>query len=161
MNPGDEDGTEITFVLPLSLSIYLFLTFCTFHYFCRRFPGVGDLVPGFDPGDVVIKLRQKKHKSFTRAGNDLHAKATIHVCDAITGFELDLNMPDGQRETLEIDPLHGNTSMVFDGLGMPRADDPSIRGDLHISFVIKWPIIDKSSDKDAVRKVLEHLTYPK
>ena len=55
------------------------------------FEGESDEMPGYDPGDVIIEIRIKKHPVFERTGADLTMKADISLLEALTGFQLLIN----------------------------------------------------------------------
>lgn len=44
--------------------------------------------PGQLPGDVVVKLKMRKHTKFERKGNDLHMDAKITLKEALLGFKV-------------------------------------------------------------------------
>ena len=43
------------------------------------------------PGDVIVKLVEAKHRTFRRAGVDLHTEVTITLREALLGFERNLS----------------------------------------------------------------------
>merc|ERR1711871_1332387 len=51
-----------------------------------KFERMSEQRPGQIPGDVIMRLRQKKHRIFTRSGNDLKMEMTISLRDALLGF---------------------------------------------------------------------------
>jgi hypothetical protein len=53
-----------------------------------RFPKAAEQKPGFIPGDVIVKLKQKNHNRFARHGNDLHTTVELSLKKALCGFDL-------------------------------------------------------------------------
>ena len=51
-----------------------------------KFERMSEQRPGQIPGDVIMTLRQKKHRMFTRSGNDLKMEMTITLKEALLGF---------------------------------------------------------------------------
>ena len=54
-------------------------------------------MPGYEPGDVIIEIRIKKHNLFQRSGADLTYTADISLLEALTGFELLITHLDGRK----------------------------------------------------------------
>ena len=50
------------------------------------FHGEGDQEPGVEPGDIVIVLDEKEHRTFKRKGADLVMQMDIMLADALCGF---------------------------------------------------------------------------
>lgn len=50
-----------------------------------------------EPGDVVFVLHQRRHPHFRRQGLDLHTERTITLLEALTGYSLVIDHPDGRR----------------------------------------------------------------
>ena len=97
--------------------------------------------PGFIPGDVIMVLKQRKHRLFERRGDDLYHKITISLKQALTGFKRTLKHLDGHK--VEIDTfgtvVHYGEVRKFPGEGMPVHNFPSQFGDLHVEFRVDFP----------------------
>ncbi|KDO34827.1 hypothetical protein SPRG_00888 [Saprolegnia parasitica CBS 223.65] len=110
--------------------------------------------PGMIPGNVIMRLVQQPHKTFRRAGDDLHTEITVSLRDALLGFEKDLVHLDGRRVTIDADDV----TMPFQvrtlhGEGMPHHNFPSNAGDLHVLHRIQFP----SQLSDAQKELIERL----
>ena len=123
------------------------------------FEGESDEMPGYDPGDVIIEIRIKKHDVFERSGADLTMKADISLLESLTGFQLLITHLDGRKVLInskkgEIIKL-GMMKTVKE-CGMPFYDHPTRFGNLYIRFNVHFPKSLKEAQKDA----LQHL-FPK
>ena len=61
------------------------------------FEGESDEMPGYEPGDVIIEIRIKKHDVFERTGADLTMNADISLVEALTGFQIMITHLDGRK----------------------------------------------------------------
>ncbi len=51
--------------------------------------------PNIIPGDVIVKLKTKKHATFTRRGDDLLMPLSITLKEALVGFKRRVTHLDG------------------------------------------------------------------
>jgi DnaJ-class molecular chaperone len=104
------------------------------------FEMMGEQRPKQIPGDVVFKLKQQKHKVFTRRGNDLTIKDKITLRQSLLGFEKTFKHLDGHEVKIRRDgvTMPGAVMKVKDE-GMPKKDDTSSYGDLYIEFSVQFP----------------------
>lgn len=104
------------------------------------FEMMADQRPKSIPGDVVVTVKQAKHKIFHRRGNDLTMTLAITLRQAVLGFEKTISHLDGHdvkiRRTGVTKP---NAVMKVEQEGMPLRDDPGSFGDLHITFFVAFP----------------------
>lgn len=59
--------------------------------------GEADEVPDCEPGDVIVQIIQKKHKTFTRKGADLIYEREITLLEALTGVDFVITHLDGRK----------------------------------------------------------------
>ncbi|GFP89822.1 Dnaj homolog subfamily b member 13 [Phtheirospermum japonicum] len=110
------------------------------------FEGRGNEILGADPADVIFTISEKTHPLFTRKEDDLELKVDIPLVDALTGCTLSIPLLGGQLMRLTIDDvIRPGDKKIIEGQGMPRKNDPTTRGNLIITFSIKFP--DKLTDK--------------
>merc|ERR1711879_829852 len=92
------------------------------------------------PGDVVLKLKERKHQWFKRVGVDLHTEVQISLREALLGWERSVKQLDGRQITFG---HNGVTTpfalMKIEDEGMPHRGDPTNRGSLIVKCVIKMP----------------------
>ena len=128
------------------------------------FEGESDEMPGYDPGDVVIEIRIKKHKLFERTGADLTMKADISLVEALTGFQLLINHLDGRQVLIKSKPgeiIKPGMMKTVKECGMPFYDHPTRFGNLYVKFNIKFPKSLNDNQKTAIQqlfpKILVHI----
>lgn len=105
-----------------------------------KFPRMSEQSPGQVPGDVIMKLKQKRHPTFTREKNDLHMSMTITLKEALLGFSKTINHLDDHKVIISQKKITkpGFVKRVK-GEGMPVHNFPSDFGDLHVKFTVQMP----------------------
>ena len=63
------------------------------------YTGEGDQEPGLQPGDIIIVLDEREHKTYRRRGQDLIMSMDIELVEALCGFQKIIKMLD-DRELL-------------------------------------------------------------
>lgn len=124
------------------------------------FEGESDEQPGYDPGDVIIEIRIKKHKIFERSGADLTMKADISLLEALTGFQLQITHLDGRKVFIKSkkgDIIKPGMMKTVKECGMPFFDHPTRFGNLYIKFNIKFPNSLKDEQKSAITKLFPQI----
>ncbi|KAF8150772.1 DnaJ-domain-containing protein [Crassisporium funariophilum] len=122
--------------------------------------GAGDQEPGIPAGDVIFTLKLSPHPSFERSGNDLLARVSITLSEALLGFSrIIITHLDGHGVKLTTPPgkiLKPHDSIVIRGEGMPIYRRPDEKGDLFVIFDLEMPDQDwlKSVDLTALAAVL-------
>ncbi len=93
---------------------------------------------GGPAGDLYVRLHVRAHEYFDRDGNDLYAKATISIAQAILGDEIEVPTLDGTR-TLKIKPgTQPGTVVRLSDLGVPSLRGYG-RGDLFVEIDVHIP----------------------
>lgn len=118
----------------------------------------GDQKPGHIPADIVIILKDKKHKDFTRdKSNNLIYKAKISLRDALCGAEITIPTINGQVRRLYIqNTIQPSDVRTIQGEGLPQPKNPSQRGNLLVQFEIDFPKELSGAQKDMLRDILPH-----
>ena len=111
--------------------------------------------PGFIPGDVIMVLRQRSHRTFERKGDDLFHTMTLTLAEALTGFKKTIMHLDGHEVTVKSDKVtqYGDVRIIEDE-GMPVHNFPSQFGKLHVKFVVKFPSSFSPSQKETLKSIL-------
>lgn len=92
-------------------------------------PGEGHKYPQHEPGDVIVQLIQKKHKTFTRQGADLGINYELTLVEALSGYEIKL--PHVSGTVLSIHPKLDEDTKKF---------TPVQPGDLKVIYTqSQWP----------------------
>ena len=127
------------------------------------FEGESDEMPGYDPGDVIIEIRIKKHPVFERTGADLTMKADISLLEALTGFQLLINHLDGRHVLINSkkgEIIKPGVIKTVKECGMPFFDHPTRFGNLYIKFNIHFPKSLKEDQKEALFELFPKITLP-
>eukprot|EP01104_Vermistella_antarctica_P013996 TRINITY_DN432_c5_g1_i2.p1 TRINITY_DN432_c5_g1~~TRINITY_DN432_c5_g1_i2.p1 ORF type:complete len:373 (+),score=110.14 TRINITY_DN432_c5_g1_i2:158-1276(+) len=106
-----------------------------------EFEQEADQHPGEIPGDLQFKVRTAAHAKFVRKGDNLHYQSSISLLEALVGFEKTFKHLDGHEVKIE------RTQVTIPGFtleikeeGMPMHEFPSQKGDLYVTFTIRFPI---------------------
>ena len=95
-----------------------------------------------DPGDVVVVIKIKPHKTFQRKGADLLIEKDISLLEALTGVDFVVKHLDGRDIRIKNKPgqvIKPNSMMTCEGLGMPFHKTPYEFGNLFVLFKVKFP----------------------
>jgi len=104
--------------------------------------GEGDEVPDAEAGDVVVIVKEKKHRTFKRKGADLFMEKEITLIEALTGLDFILTHLDDRRIRIQNKPgevIKPDSLFTVENLGMPFHKRTYQHGNLIIQFKIKFP----------------------
>lgn len=123
------------------------------------FSGEGDeLGSSGQAQDVVFVIREKKHGHFTREGSNLLFHTQIPLVDALTGFKVDVPTLDGRVLRVNVrDVVNPNYAKIVKNEGMPHSKNPDVKGDLVITFDIKFPRSIDESAKETIRSAMPRM----
>ncbi len=103
-----------------------------------RLQGYGETIPEGSDGDLLVEIRVKPHKKFTREGNLILSTETISMIDAALGVEIDVDTVEGEK-TLKIPAgTQPGTDFRLRGLGVPSIQGRG-RGDHIVRVKIEIP----------------------
>lgn len=126
------------------------------------FSGESNQEPGIPTGDVIIVLDQTQHDSFRREGNDLLMEMKIELAEALCGFQRVVTHLDDRQLVVTSLPgqilSHGDLKIIR-GEGMPFYKDPFTKGNLYISFKVKFPDAHFTSEENLAK--IEKLLPPR
>jgi DnaJ-related protein SCJ1 len=123
-----------------------------------RFEGMADEHPDGLPGDVYIVLQQEPHPVFDRDGDDLKARLSVSVADALLGFETDFEHLDGSLvHVSHAGPVQPGEVIPVRGEGMPRRAKPKTRGDLYVTVDVEMPQKLSRQARKAAQELAEAL----
>lgn len=121
------------------------------------YPREGDQSVGRTPADVVFVVQEKPHAQFTREANDLKHTFDISLRDALCGSEAQVLVPTIEGASVHL-PLNEiispQTVRRIPGYGMPLSKQPDTRGDLIVTFNIRFPKQLPQSTKKEVAKLI-------
>jgi DnaJ homolog subfamily A member 2 len=107
-----------------------------------RFQGEGDQGPQIQvPGDVVIRVTQQPHSVYKRSGSDLAATIEVDLLTALAGGTLYVPTLDSRTLKIAVTDtiLTPGMERMVKGEGMPIHKRPFDRGNLYVTFTIKFP----------------------
>jgi len=114
--------------------------------------------PNIMPGDVIAVVREVPHPIFTRDGDDLKMDMEISLREALLGFTRTIVHLDGHKVTIQNKPGHTTQPFevqVIEGEGMPLHGTPSLKGNLHVKFIVKFPDSLSPSQQTAIKELLQ------
>ncbi|XP_017048503.1 dnaJ protein homolog 1 [Drosophila ficusphila] len=105
------------------------------------FPKEGDAAPNKIPADIIFIIRDKPHSQFKREGIDLKYTAQVSLKQALCGAPVSVPTLQGDRIPVNTNNeiIKPTTTRRISGRGLPVPKEPSRRGDLIVSFDIKFP----------------------
>lgn len=118
-----------------------------------------------EAGDIIFQLVEEQHKTFNRAGADLHAELEISLSEALTGFNrVVLRHLDGRGIQLHVEQPEGRVLrpdeiLKIPGEGMPIKKSDA-KGDLYLSVKVNFPQDGWLKDQAAVDRVKSVLPPP-
>ena len=119
--------------------------------------GEGDEVPDAEAGDVIVIIKEKKHKQFKRKGADLFMEKEITLIEALTGLDFVLTHLDGRKVRIQNKPgevIKPESVFTCENLGMPCHKRTYQNGNLFITFKIKFPNNVDNKSADLLRSAL-------
>lgn len=115
-----------------------------------RLQGYGEDVQGMTSGDLLVEVRVKPHKKFTREGNLILSTEKISMVDAALGTEIDIDTVDGKK-TLKIPAgTQPGTDFRLRGLGVPNVRGHG-RGDQIVMVRVEIPKKLSKKQKDLLK----------
>ncbi|XP_059220176.1 dnaJ protein homolog 1 [Stomoxys calcitrans] len=116
----------------------------------------GDQTPGKIPADIIFIIRDKPHPLFKREGSDLRYTAKISLKQALCGTSISVPTLHGDRITVSSqgEILKPTTVKRLSGRGLPFPKEPSKRGDLLVSYDIKFPDSLQPGTKELISEIL-------
>ena len=126
--------------------------------------GIGNQSPGMKTSDLIVHIKEKKHKCFQRVNkNDLIYVHKIDLAQALNSEPVRFTTLDGRKLAISIDEIISpSTVKVVPGEGMPIfQDEMNVRdlnikkGDLYIKFDIKFPEYIDPNKKMEITNLLE------
>lgn len=111
--------------------------------------------PDMIPGDLIVTLKQNKHKFFhSRKEDDLFADIEINLKETLLGYSKKITHLDKREFYVNSDkPTQPFSVRTLPGEGMPQHNFPSQKGDLHIKFKVRLPDKLTPVEKELVKQL--------
>ena len=128
------------------------------------FSRMGNECPGEEASDLIVKIKEKKHKEFKRVnGKDLIYIKTLTLAQALNSEPVRFTTLDNRKLAISMDEIISpQTVKVIKGEGMPiyskelNVNDLSVKkGDLFIKFDIRFPEYINPTKKEQIIKLLD------
>ena len=120
------------------------------------FENYGDEKPGTIPADIVFEIDEKPHQYLKREGNDLVCKVPVPLVTALTGGTVRVPTLAGEFKNVTLsDPIAPGAARTVAGEGMPISKEPGKRGNLRVTFDIKFPTHLSDKQKGLLRDALQ------
>ncbi|CAG2111695.1 unnamed protein product, partial [Medioppia subpectinata] len=92
------------------------------------------------PADIVFMIKDKPHPVFKRDGVDLKYTAKVSLKEALCGCKVNVPTLSGELIPLRLsEVVRPTTQRRIPGHGLPHAKDTAKRGDIVVTFDIKFP----------------------
>jgi len=111
-----------------------------------------DSIPYLPAGDLIVKVKLKKHAVWERQGKDLYTTMTIDVFDCMLGTTLQIDTLEGKKLQLNVPTgTQNNTVFSIPNHGLPDMHN-SARGNAYIKIAT---IIPKIHNKELLDKIAD------
>jgi DnaJ-class molecular chaperone len=121
-----------------------------------KFSGMGDELPDMQPGDISFVIVEASHPVFERDGDDLNAKFTISLVEALTGFSKELEHLDGRKVKIERTGVTIPDQVIqIEGEGMPLPEYGSEKGDLFVKIHVEFPKTLTAAQQNDIKKIFQ------
>jgi DnaJ-class molecular chaperone len=114
--------------------------------------------PDVIPGDVIVILKQKKHSKFGRIDDDLYYDMKITLEEALLGFSKPIKMLDGRSIEIRSEPneiVQPFSWKIIEEEGMPVKNNSSVKGKLHVKFIVGIPKKLSSNQREIVQEIFK------
>ena len=119
------------------------------------FPIRGEGEPGTNGGgygDLYVEFRVSKHDVFSRSGMNTSCDVPISMTQAALGGDIELPTIDGKvKYTLKEGTQPGDTYTI-NGRGIPNKNNPNMRGNHTVRFVVEVPTRLNEQQKAKLRE---------
>lgn len=104
------------------------------------FPDKGNEQQNQLPADLVFIIDEKPHTTYKRDGNDLIINHKVTLAEALGGTTVNLTTLDCRNLSIPVhDIVSPGYELVMAMEGMPIAKEPGNRGNMRITFEVKFP----------------------
>lgn len=116
----------------------------------------GDQMRGKVPADIVFIIRDKPHPLFRREGSDIRYTCKLSLKQALCGTVIEVPTLTGEKINLNLtrDIVKPNSVKRIQGHGLPFPKEPSRKGDLLVTFDVKFPDTLSQNTKDILYDTL-------
>jgi DnaJ-class molecular chaperone len=122
------------------------------------FPRESEQHPDIIPGDLIVTLKQKPHYFFhTRKNDDLYARITLSLKEALLGYERTFKHLDGRTVRVTSNkPTQPFQVTVLENEGMPVHNFASSKGVLYLEHIVRLPSQLTEEEKKLVEELFSN-----
>lgn len=117
-----------------------------------RLSGAGEALKGGISGDLYIKTHVRKHRVFSKEGNDLVMNLDVKLSDALLGANMDIETLDGISKLNIPEGVNTGEILRIKGKGVPHQGK---RGDILARVRVAIPKKLSKSAKETIQKLRE------
>jgi molecular chaperone DnaJ len=124
-----------------------------------RFAGLGaDTISNAPRGDLIVRIKILRHKTWERDGINLHSKIKVNVFDLILGTKKEIRTLSGKNFSVSI-PKGTQTGTVFNitGEGLPHVHNARQRGNLYITVMSDTPRVEDAALLQKIKNLRDEL----
>ena len=123
-----------------------------------RVAGEGDAGQRNGPsGDLYVYLFVQADQEFERDGINILSEVKVSYLQAILGDKVMVNTVDGKKPLTIPAGTQPDTVLTLEGLGVPKLNNPAVRGDQLIRVKVDIPTKLAHEEKEVLEKLLERL----
>ncbi len=114
-------------------------------------------INGGPNGDLIIEVKVKEDKLFSREGNNIYCEIPISFAEATLGAEIDVPVLGGETEKFRIpDGTQSGTSFTLKNKGIPDINTKR-KGDMIFTVAVETPKNLNSKQKELLKAFAESL----
>lgn len=120
-----------------------------------KFENEGDELPNGLTQDIEFVISEKPHTTFKRNGNDLCASMELTLAESLCGFQRFITTLDDRKLKVSNNNVtRPNQEVRISNEGMPISKSPGSKGDLVLTYRVKFPTSLTTDQKEAIRSAL-------
>ena len=124
-----------------------------------KFAGLGsDSISNAPRGDLIVRIKILRHKTWERDGINLHTKLKVNMFDLILGTRKEVRTLSKKNLSVSI-PKGTQIGTVFNitGEGLPNIHNNRHRGNLYITIVAETPTVENAELLQRIKNIRDEL----
>lgn len=124
-----------------------------------KFNGLGsDSVSNAPRGDLIVKVRILRHKTFERDGPNLYTKIKVNIFDLMLGTKKEIRTLSGKNLSISI-PKGTQTGTMFNitGEGLPNVHNAKQKGNIYVTVFADIPRVENPELLQKIKNLRDEL----
>jgi curved DNA-binding protein len=124
-----------------------------------RFSGLGaDTISNAPRGDLIVRIKILRHKTWERDGIHLHSKIKVNVFDLILGTKKEIRTLSGKNLSVSI-PKGTQTGTMFNitGEGLPNVHNAKQKGNIYVIVSADTPRVEDAALLQKIKNLRDEL----